>query len=223
MLVMLKHIRSEGPGTIGDFLEENSIPVRVVELGEGEDIQPFESYDVLVVMGGPMAVYDMDRFPFLKQSALLVEDAMKKGRRVLGICLGAQLIAHVLGYEVYKGGTEERGWLDIELTPEGVEDKVMGTLGEGSIKVLQWHGDTFDLPVSAVRLARSELYENQAFRYGQNVYGLQFHVEANERMIDDWFDGDPGIMRDTGKYFEEYAMRADSFYRSLLKNTISNV
>lgn len=212
-ILIVKNIASEGPGTIGDFLEEHSIPMRVVALKEVRESPPVWSFNALAVMGGPMAVYEMDRYPHLKRAADLIDKAIKREIKVLGICLGAQLIAHVLGAKVYAGKAEEKGWMDVELTQEGIEDDVIGVFGKGPAKVLQWHGDTFDLPEGAVRLAKSELYENQAFKYGKNVYALQFHIEADEQMIDEWFGGDPEIMKETRLHIDDCSRKADEFYR----------
>jgi GMP synthase-like glutamine amidotransferase len=119
---------------------------------------------------------------------------------------------------VYKGEAKETGWLDVELTDEGQKDAVMKSLAaDGSVlKVFQWHGDTFDIPEGARKLARSEAFENQAFAYGDKVYGLQFHIEATPEMIARWFEGEPGearVLEDTEKYYGALDKKANEFYR----------
>ncbi len=222
--LILKNVRSEGPGTIADYLSEARIPYGTVELGEGEAPPPLDGYGYLIVMGGPMGVYEMENFPHLAIGSRLIREAINRGMRVLGVCLGAQLIAYCLGAKVYKGPQAEIGWRHIELTAEGVKDPLMRKLamhpGVGDFwrkfKVFQWHEDTFEIPAGAVRLAGSPLYENQAFRYGENVYAFQFHIEVTEKMVREWFKDMPG-MKDEVKAIEshygEYRGRAWNFYQ----------
>jgi len=216
-VLFLKNIVAEGPGTIERFLGESAIPFKLVELGEGELAPSLDGFDTLIMLGGPMAVYEAEEYTFLKEGFKTIEAALKKDMRVLGVCLGAQSLAHVLGARVYKADVKELGWLDIELTKEGVEDPVAGSLAaDGSVvKVFQWHGDTFDIPSGAKRLARSEQVENQAFVYGDNAYGLQFHIEATPAMIADWFKDEPGgadVLRDSELYYEPLDKKAKVFF-----------
>jgi GMP synthase (glutamine-hydrolysing) len=115
----------------------------------------------------------------------LIEDAMQRNLPVLGICLGAQLIAKTLGADVYPSKQKEIGWYDLHITPQAAQGSILKSLGQTE-KVFQWHGDTFDIPASTVHLAASPLCVNQAFRYGEKVYGLQFHLEVDEAMILRW-------------------------------------
>ncbi len=223
-VLILKNTVSEGPGTIEDFLRERNAFPTVVELGEGEPVPSLDGFEALVVMGGPMAVYEADRHAFLKDGFRAVEGALRMGILVLGVCLGAQALAHVLGAKVYKGSTEEVGWLDVDLTSEGIKDPVVGSLargGDGTVKVFHWHGDTFELPWGARRLARSTLYDNQAFGYGGTAYGLQFHIEVTREMISKWFRGElmeERVLEDTRKYHVECRRRATEFYKSFFGN-----
>ncbi len=214
---IIKNIPSEGPGTITEFLDTRGLSYRIVEASR-EPLHNIDNYDALIVMGGPMAVYDMERHPFLKDVAGLIERAIKDNKKVLGICLGAQLIAHVLGARVYRGEKEEIGWFDIEPTLDGARDEVFRTLveGSGTTKVFQWHGDTFDLPEGSINLASSKLYPNQAFRY-DNCFALQFHIEVTPEMIKEWFserEDLPHIMKETERLYPRYRLRADLFYRA---------
>ena len=180
-VLIIKNIAVEGPGTIADYLDAEKIPSSVCELSTGGVLPGVDSFTHLLIMGGPMAVYEMDRRPYLKKEAELIEQAAKANKHILGICLGAQMIAHALGARVYAGGQKEIGWQEITLTPEGMNDPLMSTLapdGKNAAQVFQWHGDTFDLPAGAVRLASSDFYPNQAFRYSDRVYALQFHIEV---------------------------------------------
>lgn len=169
-----------------------------------------------------MGVYEMDKYPFLKKVALAMEGALKRGIKVLGICLGAQLFAHVLGSKVYPGRAKEIGWLEVKATSEGLEDRVFKTLLDPSGKavVFQWHGDTYDLPSGAIRLASSDLFQEQAFRYGDS-FALQFHVEVTLDMIRDWFSDreDLSLMLEQAKnLYPSYRSKANQFYRSFFTN-----
>ncbi|MFN3739358.1 MAG: type 1 glutamine amidotransferase [Thermodesulfovibrionales bacterium] len=216
--LIIKNIPLEGPGTITEFLTRHSIDYRIIEAGSGENIPSLDGYKYLIVMGGPMAVYEMDKYPFLRKVALSMEKAIGKGIKVLGICLGAQLLAHVLGSRVYPGEKKEIGWLDIKATIDGGRDEVFRTLIEpsGNATVLQWHGDTFDLPSGAVRLASSELFKEQAFRY-KDSYALQFHIEVTPDIVREWFsdrDDIDVIMKQTEAIYPRYRLKADLFYRA---------
>jgi GMP synthase-like glutamine amidotransferase len=227
-VLIVKNIPIEGPGTIEDFLREEGIPYRIVEFSKDEIVKSSKDYTHLVVMGGPMAVYEMERHPWLKEEAGLIEDFIKKDKPVLGICLGAQLLAHVLGARVYPGGLKEIGWYKVILTSEGIDDTVMKTLSiddSDKAEVFQWHGDTFDMPSGAVRLAYSDAYENQAFRYSDKVYALQFHIEVTPEIIKEWFSTQDEPEADemvahAERIFNDYLGRAYEFYRNffLTKN-----
>jgi len=218
-VLILKSAPDEGPGTIEDFLGEHGAAARVVEPGDIGRIVSLDGYASLVVMGGPMAVYEMRHHLHLLAAVRLIEQALKGGIRLLGVCLGAQMIAHCLGARVYRGHVAEVGWMDVELTPEGIGDAATGRLaGEDGrrARVFQWHGDTFELPVGATRLARSGAYENQAFKFGERAYALQFHVEVTGEMLARWFAGKPEgrrITEETRAEFPAYRARAWEFYR----------
>jgi GMP synthase (glutamine-hydrolysing) len=138
-------------------------------------------YDAIVILGGPMAVYD--NLPYLQKEQELIRNAMKNDTPVLGICLGSQLIAQAAGGRVYKGKKKEIGWYDVYLTPASSNDIFRG-FTDKMIRIFQWHGDTYDLPANAKILAYSDLYP-EAFRIGSAV-GIQFHFEVDEPLIQTW-------------------------------------
>ncbi|MEW6409025.1 MAG: type 1 glutamine amidotransferase [Nitrospirota bacterium] len=223
-VLIIKNIITEGPGTIEDFLREQGIPFSIIELGSGEIPPPLKGFDTLIVMGGPMGVYEMDRYPHLMVESRIIREAINRNMKILGICLGAQMIAYCLGAEVYPGPEKEIGWYDIEITGDGLKDLPMRKIAIHPMvrdfwrrfKVFHWHSDTFDIPLDAVLLARSELYKNQAFRYRDNVYGFQFHIEVTRDMLLEWFKNSPEIDRiieETEKIYEEYIGRAMNFYK----------
>jgi GMP synthase-like glutamine amidotransferase len=227
-VLIIKNVETEGPGTMEEFLKKEELPFAIIELGSGEIPLPLEDFDTLVIMGGPMGVYEMDRYPHLRIESRLIREAINRKMKILGVCLGAQMIAYCLGSEVYRGPQEEIGWHSIELTGDSLKDPLMRKLAMHprvgdfwrKFKVFHWHGDTFDLPLGAVLLARSELYKNQAFRYGDNVYGFQFHLEITKDMLLEWFEDRPEIkfiMKDTEKFYDEYVGRAMNFYKVFLR------
>jgi GMP synthase-like glutamine amidotransferase len=217
-VLILKNIANEGPGTIEDFLKEKGISYHILNMFEPGEMPDISGFSHLVVMGGPMAVYEMDKFPFLHIEAAAIRSFIKSGKAVLGICLGAQMIAYALGAEVYPGGKEETGWGRVGITQDGLEDPVMFSLSadrQPYAEVFQWHGDTYDLPENSVSLSSSEVYPNQAFRYRDNIYALQFHIEVTPDMIGEWFKGKEDvedIINRTTVIYPEYYKRAMDFY-----------
>jgi len=227
-VLIIKNIQTEGPGTIEEFLRKEDIPFHVVELGSGQIPPPLESFNTLVMLGGPMGVYDMETYPHLMTGSRIIREAINRDLRVLGICLGAQMIAHCLGADVYSGPEKEIGWYHIELTGDGLKDPLMRKLaihpGVGDFwrkfVVFHWHGDTFTLPPGATLLASSTRYKNQAFRFGNNIYGFQFHVEVTKDMIMHWFEGISDVKKmgeETDRIYEEYAGRAINFYKTFFR------
>ena len=147
-----------------------------------------EKADLLIVLGGPIGAYEDDRYPFLRTELALLERRLAKNRPTLGICLGSQLMARALGARVFPGSAKEIGWGRVELTEEGRASS-LSPLAEENAEVLHWHGDTFDLPENAARLASTALYENQAFAFGKSGLGLQFHLEVGARQLEEWYVG----------------------------------
>lgn len=221
-ILILKNIVTEGPGTIEDFLLHNNMQYTIIDLAR-HAIDSADGYDTLVMLGGPMSVNDEYEYPYLTHEMKLAELFMKEGRKVLGVCLGAQLMAKALGAKVYPGPEKEIGWYDIELKDAGLQDRLMAQLAPDnrSCKVFHWHGETFDIPQGAERLAMSDLYPNQAFRYGDNAYAFQFHIEVSKQMIFDWLKNEPVDMRKIGQeseaYYADYAARAESFYKAFFR------
>jgi GMP synthase (glutamine-hydrolysing) len=181
--LVLRHTQAEGLGLLANVLRELGIHHRYLDLGRGEALpRDIRGVGGLIVLGGPMGAYEADKYPFLATEAGLVERALTAGRPVVGICLGAQLIAQALGARVYPGERREVGWAPVTLTDDGRDDPVFGG-GEEKFIAFHMHGDTYELPADAHNLATSSLYEQQAFRWGDLVYGLQFHLEFTEAII----------------------------------------
>ena len=183
MLIVLRHVPYEGPGLIEDMLEGRGLPYRIIDVpGEGVPLGA-AGFTGIVSMGGPMSVNDGTR-EIEKEKELLLE-AIGRDIPILGVCLGAQIIASAMGARVYAGDQPEVGWGEVTLTQSGIADPLMAG-ADHVLPVLHWHGDAFDLPEGAVNLASSAKFENQAFRAGTNTYGIQFHLEVDEEMVREW-------------------------------------
>jgi GMP synthase (glutamine-hydrolysing) len=205
--IAIRHVAFEDAGTLEPVLKERGIGLTYLEAGV-DDLSPAKDTDLLVVLGGPIGIYEIDRYPFIKNELATIEAALKKGIPIIGICLGCQALAAVLAARVYPGKQKELGWEQMSLTKEGKASPLGAIDG---VRVLNWHGDTFDLPTGATRLASSEITPNQAFTYGPKVLALQFHVELPQRDMERWLIGhtlelatskvDLGKMRaDTARY-----------------------
>jgi len=151
----------------------------------------------LVVMGGPMGVYEEARYPFLKDEKRLIERALREGKPVLGVCLGSQLLAAALGSRVARGDRKEIGWHPVDLTREAGNDPLWQGVASPMV-AYHWHGDVFDLPSGAVSLASTQLTECQAFRYGGSAYGFLFHMEVTQEIIRDMVETFSDELRDEG-------------------------
>ena len=184
-VLIIKHIEIEGPGLIEHCLKQEKIPYQIVNLETGPRLPKINDLSHIVILGGPMNVYEEDRYPFLRDEDLFIKEAIQRGKMVLGICLGAQLIAKALGAKVFKAPVKEIGWYDVSLTEEGFKDPFFSSLPQ-TFSVFQWHEDTFDVPKAGKLIATSTSIIHQAFRYGENVYGLQFHLEVTDEMIQEW-------------------------------------
>lgn len=191
--LVFRHVEHEHIGTLAPILAAAGIAYRYVDVFRGEAVpENLLGSPGVIVMGGPMGVYEAERYPFLLDEQRLIRQAAEAGFPVLGICLGAQLIAAALGAKVYPGSQKEIGWYPVEVTAP--DDDFAATL-PSRFMAFHWHGDTFDLPAEATRLFRSDLYENQGFRWGRCVLAIQFHLEITAAMVDEWL-ADGGCQRE---------------------------
>lgn len=187
--IALRHVACEDLGLLSPILDQAGWSTAYIE-APTEDLgdAAIEQADLLIVLGGPIGAYEIDAYPFLSQEIALLERRLAKDRPTLGICLGCQLIAKALGSRVFAGPAKEIGWGRVELTEAG-RASILSPLDEQGAAVLHWHGDTFDLPAGAVRLASNAAYDNQAFAYGRQGLALQFHIEADPRQLEAWYVG----------------------------------
>ena len=223
-LLYLQHDPLDGPGTLLDWAKSRGHRVSRCLICEGEPLPPIDSFDLLVSLGGPMGAYEVEKHPWLEMEKQYLRDAFASGKKILGLCLGTQLIAVALGGRAFRHRCKEFGWQPIEPTPEGLKWFPSATAGkcasstEGHEKnqflaletheknqflaletheknqflAFQWHGDTYTLPQGAVQLARNAACEQQAFAIGNQVLGLQFHLEWTEAMMREAL-AEPGV------------------------------
>jgi GMP synthase (glutamine-hydrolysing) len=184
-ILVLQHIACEPPGVYEDILHEREARLHRVELDEDEHLPDWREFDAVVAMGGPMSVNDDAELPWLREEKRTIGEAVRAGVPYWGACLGVQLLAASLGARVYPGHAPEVGILPVTLTDQALADPIFAGLPR-ELLTLQWHGDTFDLPAGAIALARSPAYPNQAFRWGERAYGVQFHLELDSDLAREW-------------------------------------
>ncbi|MGE0119666.1 MAG: type 1 glutamine amidotransferase [Dongiaceae bacterium] len=184
--LVFQHIAIEHPGIFRDFFAEDGIAWDAVELDAGEPIPPFDGYDALWVMGGPMDVWEEDRHPWLKEEQRAIRRAVESGIPYMGVCLGHQLLGAALGGRVGKAAQAEVGILDVELTESGRRDPLFEDIAP-RFQVLQWHGaEVAEAPPGASVLAQSPLCAVQAMRVGRHAYGMQYHTELTPTTVGEW-------------------------------------
>lgn len=181
----LQHADFEDLGCMAPWLAARGHRVTQTRLYAGETLPSHDAFDWLIVMGGPMNIYEYDAHPWLCAEKQLISEAITANKRVLGICLGSQLIADVLGGKVTRNAHTEIGWFPIELSDKGRHSSLLKDFPP-SFNVFHWHGDTFAIPPGAQHLASSAACANQAFSYGERVIGLQFHPEVTASNVRDW-------------------------------------
>ncbi|ODP34652.1 glutamine amidotransferase [Pandoraea sp. ISTKB] len=186
-LLALRHVHFEDLGTLAPYFTQRGYAIEYVDapLADLRTVDAL-SPDLLVVLGGPIGAFDDPLHPFIAEELALVKARLAAGKPILGICLGAQLMARALGAKVYPLGVKEIGYAPLTLTDAGLSSP-LAALGDAS--VLHWHGDQFDIPPGAVHLARTAVGENQAFALGTHALGLQFHLEADAARIESWLVG----------------------------------
>ena len=178
----LQHVAFEGLGSIAGWAAQNGCPVTGSRMFAADALPPVANLDMLVIMGGPMSVNDEVLHPWLVGEKRLINQVIQAGKMVLGICLGAQLVASVAGARVYPADHQEIGWFAVEKT-RAAEEAAVGHALADKAEVFHWHGETFDLPDGGVHLARSRVCENQAFAMGQRIVGLQYHLETTPESV----------------------------------------
>jgi GMP synthase (glutamine-hydrolysing) len=228
---VIRHLAFEDMASFTSVLQINGYQINYIEAADfaltPDELAKIDalSDDLLVILGGPISVNDAAMFPFIEAEINLLKQRIAADKPTLGICLGAQLIAHALGASVYPGEAKEIGWYDLLLTTAG-EQSALRYLNAEHCSMLHWHGETFDLPDGAVLLASSEAYKNQAFSYGDKVLALQFHPEITQRSMEKWFIGHVGeimqtdgvsvekLRHDTHQYANQLEVQGELFFNS---------
>lgn len=183
-VLVIIHVWDNPAGYLEEILQEHHIAYDVLNAAE-KPLPDLTSYNAIVALGGPQHIYEEDKYPYLAREKTLLRHAVEQDIPCLGVCLGGQLLAGALGGTVRRNTTTEFGFVDVQFTEEGQRDALYQGL-PGYQKVFHWHEDMFDLPEGAVLLASTRHTTNQAFRYGQRCYGLQYHIEVNPEMLDLW-------------------------------------
>jgi GMP synthase-like glutamine amidotransferase len=223
--LVVQNVAIEGPGLLQPAMEKEGwqLDIRVMDQPGAHLPASLDGYGAMVILGGPMNVYEEESYPYLRQVDQLIKEAIQKSLPVLGICLGGQLIAKALGAPVVRNPVPEIGWYKLRLTADGLKSPLFAGLPE-EFFVFQWHGDTFALPSGVSHLAASEDCVNQAFSLGRHIFALQFHLEVNPEIINTWVEayadeleeyGGPGaagrLVQETAAVWEEYRQVAGQF------------
>lgn len=221
----IQHLSFEDLGSFEDTLYEHGYRVRYFEAGVDNLKKAFEHEGLTIILGGPIGIYEAEDYPFLTEEIQYLQQRLAKNLPTIGICLGAQLIAHALGAKVYVGAQKEIGWSSLQLID--LADNPLTTLQETA--VLHWHGDTFDLPENAELLASSALYPHQAFRLGQNILALQFHLEVTAESLEKWLIGHTCELRKADiniQYLrsenKKYAVKLETKAQEILHHFLQN-
>ena len=197
-VLFIQHGDTDKPGLFGDVLDAMGVKVTVVRPYDGEAVPTvLNGYSGLCIGGGAQGAYEQDRYPYLAAECDLVRAAVEADRPVLGLCLGAQLMASALGAEVRKGPQREIGFYEVTLDPISQYDPVWCGVPQTFVTT-HWHGDVFEIPAGGMRLASSALTPNQLFRYGHSLYGLQFHLEMTPELLDEMVEDSRDYLRDAG-------------------------
>lgn len=231
-VLAIQHVAFEDLGLIEPVLAERDWSIRYLDAATDDvsRVDPLQD-DLLIILGGPIGVYEEQAYPFLKDEIAKVDVRLKSDRPILGICLGAQIMARALGAKVYPGPAKEIGWASLKLTEAGKQSSLR-FIEAAETPVLHWHGDTFDLPEGATLLASTELVPHQAFAWGKAALGVQFHPEVTGRGLERWFIGHtaeisttpgidvPQLRNDTAQYGAGLERQGRLWFESWLETVL---
>ncbi len=224
---VVKHVEDEGPGMLGDYFTRLGWEVDILEVFKGDPLpESLDSIAGVVILGGPMNVYEEEAYPFLRLEEQFIKRLLAEEVPFLGVCLGGQLLAKASGAPVTKAPREEKGWFEVELTPAGLHDSFFRGMAQ-LFPVFQWHEDTFAVPEGGALLATGKSCRNQAIRVGSVAYGLQFHLEMTPEMVKSWTEAestvDAGLIAEEGgkhwARFEEQSMTVLGNFQHLMESS----
>ena len=198
---ILQHAPFEDIGAIEEWINKHKHTKSYTKLYESTNFPEIDSFDFLIILGGPMGTYEEEKYPWLCKEKEFILQAANSEKKILGICLGSQLLADVLGAKVYKNKAKEVGWFPVRLTQEGKKSNLFEWIKE-EIMVFHWHGDTFKLPGGSVHLMKSEGCENQAYLYKNNILGIQFHFEATPESILSMLKNDSDYLDNSSEFLQ---------------------
>ena len=184
-ILFVQHVKNEGPGHFMQVLHEHNVPFQILETSSLVSFSRPSDVRGVIILGGPMNVDEESDYPFLAEEKAFIRELIRQEIPLLGICLGAQLIAQAAGGSVFKASGKEMGWYEVDLCKEGEQDFLFRGLPK-SFHVFQWHEDTFSIPSQGKRLVTTKGCPNQGFKVGTRCYGIQFHLEADTTMINGW-------------------------------------
>jgi GMP synthase (glutamine-hydrolysing) len=211
-ILVFQHVPYEPLGTLDALLKAAGFRIRYVNFGRDACLRPsLERYAALIVLGGPMNCEQIARYPNLLAETDIIREAVRQDMSVLGICLGAQLLAKALGGTVTRNPIREIGWYDVEMTEAGAADPVLSTFASRQ-RVFQWHEDGIGLPSGADHLATSPASNIQAFRFGEHAYGFQFHLEVDRPLIERWLTvpENQGVLAEEGERIDPATIRSQT-------------
>ena len=220
-MLVLQHYWCETPGIFLDVLRERNI-LTVTICGANGNAYPSDlsAYSGVIVMGGPMGVHEEEQYPWLHHEDALLKEAIQRDMPTLGICLGSQLLAKAAGAEVKPGGRKEIGWYSLSLSAAALHDPLWQSFPQ-TFEAFEWHGDIFSLPPRAVSLASSALYPHQAFRVGQRVYGVLFHLEVTAEMIQTWLQAFADELTSVRSYIDPTVIEKDLIEHATRLNSLA--
>jgi GMP synthase (glutamine-hydrolysing) len=196
----LQHVPFETPAFLVSVAKDLGTEITITKLFNDDDFPTLDSFDILIVLGGPMNINDEDVYPWLKSEKDYIKKAINKDKKILGICLGAQLLASILGAKITTNRFKEIGWYPISLTTEAMAATIIKSI-PATFTTFHWHGDTFEIPADSIRICSSQACVNQGFIYKEHVVGLQFHLEATHKSINDLLEN-CGTELINGKYIQ---------------------
>lgn len=207
----LQHVEFEDPAGMLDYFKKKNFIVSSTKLYLGEDPPSPDSVDLLIVMGGPMGVYDEDKFPWLRDEKKFIRNAIDTGKSLIGVCLGAQLIAEALGAEVSKNRYREIGWYPVKKSPR-LNNSVFDSIFPEQFDAFHWHGDTFTIPEGAIPIGSTEACENQGFVYNEKILAFQFHLETT-------YESTAALIRNCGDEIDgsRYVQSRDEVMSQIIK------